>query len=270
MTNFAAQADQWVVGTGAGWLAVDKPAGVSVHNDPGRDVCTLVQALLKRDPHLAGRAGFTPGNPVHAPHRLDRDTSGLVLVCCTAEALTFFGAAFQAHRVGKRYLTILHGRLGVPGDRGVWSFPLTRAAGGRTQPDGKGPRVASQTAFKVLGHSDHYTLVTCAPLTGRKHQIRRHAKLAKHPVVGDRRYGSPRSLRYLRDSAGFTRLGLHAWELDLPQPTGPQRRILQTRRLPAAFFRLLAGDSGLSPEAWERLLAKGPDAQHPAGGPSEI
>lgn len=261
MTNFAEQTDQWVVGTGPGWLAVDKPAGVSVHNDPGRDVCTLVQALLERDRHLAGRAGFTPGNPVHAPHRLDRDTSGLVLVGCTTEALTFFGEAFQAHRVGKRYLAILHGRLGAPGDRGAWSFPLARAAGGRTHPDGKGPRDASRTAFHVIGHSDHYTLVTCAPLTGRKHQIRRHTKLAKHPVVGDRRYGSPRSLRYLRDRAGFTRLGLHAWKLDLPRPPGQQRLTLQTRRLPAEFFRLLAGDSDRTAEAWEHLVAKGADAR---------
>ncbi len=261
MTNFAEQIDQSVMATGPGWLVVDKPSGVSVHNDPGRDVCSLVQALLTRDRHLAGRAGFTPGTLVHAPHRLDRDTSGLVLVCSTAEALTFYGRAFQTHRVAKRYLAILHGRLGAPGDRGAWSFPLTRAAGGRTHPGGKGPRVASRTAFHVIGHSEHYTLVTCAPLTGRKHQIRRHTKLAKHPVVGDRRYGSPRSLRYLRERAGFTRLGLHAWELDLPNPPGQQRRILRSRRLPEDFFRLLAGDSDRTAGDWERLVVKGPDAQ---------
>jgi 23S rRNA-/tRNA-specific pseudouridylate synthase len=102
----------------------------------------------------------------------------------------------------------------------------------------------------VAGHSRHYSLVACAPLTGRKHQIRRHAKMAGHPVVGDRRYGSARSLRYLKAAQGFARLGLHACALDLPMPGTGTRRKVYSRHIPEGFLNLLAGDSGRPSAAW--------------------
>jgi 23S rRNA-/tRNA-specific pseudouridylate synthase len=114
--------------------------------------------------------------------------------------------------------------------------------------------MASRTAFQVMRHSAHYSLVACSPLTGRKHQIRRHAKLAGHPVVGDRRYGSPRSLRFLRETAGFERLGLHAYGLDLPLPQVTERRMVFSPTLPPAFVRLLAGDSAQPAAAWEAIV----------------
>jgi len=257
MTNVAACDSLPVAAAGPGWLVVDKPVGISVHNDPGQDLCSRVVAMLIRDPQLAEKAGFVQGAGVHAPHRLDRDTSGLVLLCCSAPVLQFYGEAFQARRIGKGYLALLHGRLDAPaGDdrRGFWAFPLTRSSGGRNTPSGNGKRVASRTAFQVMQYSAHYSLVACAPLTGRKHQIRRHAKLAGHPVVGDRRYGSPRSLRYLRETAGFERLGLHAYGLDLPLPQQTERRMVFSSTLPSAFIRLLAGDSAQPASAWEAIL----------------
>lgn len=256
MAYFQGQKSLPVVATGPGWLVVDKPSGVSVHNDPGRDLCSSVSAMLARDRQLADRTNFT-GDGVHAPHRLDRDTSGLVLLCCTLPVLRFFGQAFQERRIGKRYLAILHGRLEtLEGGRGegVWSFPLAQAGGGRTNPSGKGKRVVSRTAFKALRYSSHYTLVACAPLTGRKHQIRRHAKLAGHPVVGDQRYGSPRSLRYLREMEGFERLGLHAYGLDLPMPALKAHRVVYSRALPPELIRLLAGDSEQSEAEWQAVM----------------
>ena len=256
MAHFQEQKPIPVVAAGPGWLVVDKPSGLSVHNDPGRDLCSSVSAMLVRDRQLADRTDFA-GDGVHAPHRLDRDTSGLVLLCCTPPVLRFFGQAFQARRVGKRYLALLHGRLETPkgpGGEGVWSFPLAPSGGGRTNPCGKGKRVDSRTSYQVLRYSSHYTLVACSPLTGRKHQIRRHAKLAGHAVVGDRRYGSPRSLRYLREVEGFERLGLHAYGLDLPMPALKENRSVYSPALPSAFIRLLAGD-GESPVAdWQALL----------------
>lgn len=263
MANFQEQKSLPVVATGPGWLVVDKPSGVSVHNEPGRDLCSSVSALLARDRQLADRTGFT-GDGVHAPHRLDRDTSGLVLLCCTRPVLRFFGQAFQMRRIGKRYLAILHGRLetaeGGWGE-GIWSFPLAQAGAGRANPSGKGQRVVSRTAFQVLRCSSHYTLVACAPLTGRKHQIRRHAKLAGHPVVGDPRYGSPRSLRYLREMEGFERLGLHAYGLDLPMRLLKEHRVVYSRALPAEFTRLLTEDSEQTDAEWQAVMPGTADGQ---------
>jgi 23S rRNA-/tRNA-specific pseudouridylate synthase len=243
-----------VAAAGQGWIVVDKPAGVSVHNDPGRDLCARVQTLLTEDPQVAQATGFAAGRDPHAPHRLDRDTSGLVLLCCQESALQHFGAAFRDRRVGKCYLAVLHGHLEGPGGVGLWSYPLARSGGGRRNPSGQGRRAVCRTAFQVLGHSDHYTLAACAPLTGRRHQIRRHAKLAGHPVVGDRRYGSPRSLRFLRETAGFDRLALHAWGLDLPLPSRGARQVVLSRTPPRIFFQLLAADGDTAMTAWEDVL----------------
>ena len=236
-----------VAAAGDGWLVVDKPAGISVHNDPGQDLVAQVQRLLTADRQLAARTGFAGDGTIHAAHRLDRDTSGLVLLCCQASTLAFFGAAFQARNIGKCYLAVLHGQLAGEGKgAGLWTFALAPSGAGRRQPAGRGQRVACRTAFQAILHSDHYTLAACSPLTGRPHQIRRHAKLAGHPVVGDRRYGSPRSLRYLKEEAGFARLGLHAYGLDLPVPNQGARRVVVSGSLPQAFFGLLAGDGGPS------------------------
>jgi len=239
---------------GDGWLVVDKPAGVSVHNDPGDDLCARVQRLLTADLRLADRTGYAGGDAVHAPHRLDRDTSGLALLCVSAPALAFYGAAFQARRIGKCYLAVLHGRLDEMDGSGLWTFALARSGAGRQHPAGRGKRTPCRTAFQPIAHSDHYTLAACAPLTGRPHQIRRHAKLAGHPVVGDRRYGSTRSLRYLKEKAGFARLGLHAWGLELPVPGGVDRRVVTVGTLPPALLELLSGDGGPSSAALAKAL----------------
>lgn len=231
-----------VVACGPGWLVVDKPCGLSIHNDPGRDLCSLALVALCK--------GLLPDvgshfRAVHAVHRLDRDTSGIVLLACDPKTLAFFGGQFAARTVRKHYLAVLHGRLDNPiedRDTSDWKWPLTARAGGRKDPMGRGKRLPCVTRWRAQEHSLHFSLVQCEPLTGRKHQIRRHAKLAGHPVVGDRRYGSPRSLAHLSRHFSFHRLGLHAHALTIHLPGDEQPRTFQSGGLPHALGQLLEAD----------------------------
>jgi 23S rRNA-/tRNA-specific pseudouridylate synthase len=230
-----------VVACGSRWLVVDKPCGMSVHNDPGGDLCSLALAAV--------RMGRLPGvvrdlAAIHAVHRIDRDTSGIVMLAGDSETLAFFGGQFAQRTVHKRYLAVIHGRLeGLsPSQDWIdWTWPLTAAAGGRNNPAGKGEKMPCTTRLRLLERSAHYCLVECEPLTGRQHQIRRHAKLAGHPVVGDRRYGSARSLAFLRHH-GFNRLGLHAHALDLCLPGEVKPTTFESDGLPEALRQLLEMD----------------------------
>lgn len=230
------------VASGSRWLVVDKPCGISIHNDPGNDLVSLVLAAVR-----AGSlsAGVNDCSAIHAVHRIDRDTSGLVMLTGDPETLAFLGGQFAAKAVIKRYLAVVHGRLeGPAADRYWfdWNWPLTATAAGRTDPMGNGKRRPCATRWRILRHSPHYSLVECEPLTGRTHQIRRHAKLAGHPVVGDRRYGSARSLSYLRRHHDFNRLGLHAHALTIRLPGEAETTTFQSDGLPEAMRHLLESD----------------------------
>jgi RluA family pseudouridine synthase len=224
-----------VIAAGDGWMVVEKPGGMSVHNDPGSDLVSHVS----RDPGRAGAFG------VHPVHRLDRETSGLIILCSAPEALRFFAKQFEAGTVIKRYVAVLHGRLqAVPGDGewSAWDWPLAADAGGRRFPQGRGSMKECRTRFRVRELSRHYTMVDCEPLSGRTHQIRRHAKLAGHPVVGDRRYGSSRSMTHVREQCGFMRLALHAMQIRVVPPREPRPVTFRSSVVPAELRRLLAGD----------------------------
>ena len=231
-----------VVACGSRWLVVEKPCGMSIHNDPSGDLCSLVLAAV--------RAGRLPAvghdlPAVHAAHRIDRDTSGVVMLAGDPGTLAFFGGQFAAKAVHKQYLAVVHGRLegsSAAPNGGEWNWPLTAASAGRNDPMGKGKRKLCTTRWRTLAHSLHYSLVECEPLSGRKHQIRRHAKLAGHPIVGDRRYGSGRSLAYLRRHHHFNRLGLHAHALTLGLPGETATTTFQSGGLPEAMRKLLDMD----------------------------
>lgn len=231
-----------VVAFGPRWLVVEKPCGMSIHNDPGSDLCSLTLAAV--------HAGCLPAvdqdlSAIHAVHRIDRDTSGIVILAGDPETLAFFGNQFAEKAVLKQYQAVVHGLLqGPSGDqeRIDWNWPLTAGAAGRNDPAGKGKRNSCTTRWRILAHSRHYTLIECEPLTGRKHQIRRHAKLAGHPVVGDRRYGSARSLAYLHRHHGFNRLGLHAHALTVRLPGEAGATTFRSGGLPQAMRKLLETD----------------------------
>lgn len=164
-------------------LVVDKPAGLIVHPTPGHPSHTLVNSLLARYPDLAGLGSARPG----IVHRLDKNTSGLMVVAKNEASQRDISAQIKARSVVKRYLVLVRGHLSP--DRGIIEAPIGRhlrqrkrmavVAGGRE----------ARTHYRVLRYVDDYTLLEVAPETGRTHQIRVHLAAIGHPVVGDEVYG---------------------------------------------------------------------------------
>jgi RluA family pseudouridine synthase len=232
-----------IIGYGPGWLVVEKPAGMSVHNDPHQDLCAVLSDYLLMDHALAGEFGFDATYGLHAVHRLDKETSGVILLACRREVAQHLASQFSQGQVIKHYLALVHGSVAQPRDEGLWQWPLTPKAAGRRNLQGHDPRFASQTRYRALQYSAHYTLLACQPLTGRTHQIRRHAALAGHPVVGDRRYGSQRACRYVARHDNFTRLALHCHSLRVNPPGSREFLIFESAGFPSEIQKLIDGDS---------------------------
>jgi RluA family pseudouridine synthase len=231
-----------IIACGSGWLVAEKPAGMSVHNDPDHDLCALLNAHLQLDKGLARELCFDPAFGLHAVHRLDKETSGVILLACRREAFQDFSLQFSQGEVAKHYLALVHGTICQTGDSGLWQWPLTPKAGGRATPQGRGKHSPSRTRYRVRQISRHYTLLDCHPLTGRTHQIRRHAALAGHPVVGDQRYGSPRACRYVAQHHNFSRLALHAYSLSLTPPGSSGCVDFQSAGIPDEITALIESD----------------------------
>ncbi len=238
-----------VVALGKGWLVVDKPAGMSVHNEPGRDLCSVIAAFIKKETPIRERIGMDPDFGVNPVHRLDKETSGLLTLALSREVFRSLSNQFEAGQVKKRYVAILHGRLERPEGTdpwGIWTWALTSAAGGRQNPEGTGRRQESRTLYRVLDHSAHYTMVEIELLSGRTHQIRRHAKLSGHPVVGDLRYGSARAAKYLGGNHAFNRLGLHARALTILLPGEKTPTTIESPAIPGQLLDLFKNDQTAS------------------------
>jgi 23S rRNA pseudouridine1911/1915/1917 synthase len=166
-------------------VVVDKPAGLVVHPGAGHPDGTLVNGLLARFPDMAaepwpdaGRAGIV--------HRLDKGTSGLLMVGRGPAAASSLMAQLRARTVERRYLALARGP--VTDDRGVIDAPVARSATDPTRmtvrPDGR----AAVTTFEVVQRWPTATLLRCALQTGRTHQVRVHLAAIGHPIVGDDRY----------------------------------------------------------------------------------
>ena len=195
-----------VIEQGSGWICVEKPSGISVHNDPGRDLISILSNL----PAFKDRQVLQP------VHRLDRETSGLILLATTEESLSRLSDGFAEGKMKKRYQALVHGNFPEDQFTGEWAWPLTKQAGGRKDPAGRGKKQPARTRYTVISQSSHYALLDIELFTGKKHQIRRHAKLSGHPIVGDSRYGSPRALSFLAEQKNFSRMALHACRLEFP------------------------------------------------------
>jgi 23S rRNA pseudouridine1911/1915/1917 synthase len=200
-------------------LIVDKPAGLVVHPAPGHAGDTLVNALLAR----GGPEAFGGIAGVQRPgivHRLDRDTSGLLMVARNDAAQHSLMAQLKARRIKKTYLALVLGE--VAAEVGRIEAPIGRDPKHRTRmavvPDGR----ASTTGYRVRERFPGWTLLELDLVTGRTHQIRVHLEALGHPVAGDPVYGTGTSRRGPRPgAAGATleRLFLHAWRLQLTSPS---------------------------------------------------
>ena len=228
-------------------LIVNKQAGLVVHPAPGHWQGTLVNALMARGDHYGGIAGVARPGIVH---RLDRDTSGLLIVARNDAAQAGVMAQLKARRVRKTYLALAHGSVGA--SVGRIEAPIGRDPKDRKRmavvPDGRN----ATTGYRVRERFRDWTLLELDLITGRTHQIRVHLAALGHPVAGDPVYGTGTSRK---GPDGLERLFLHAWRLELVSPTSA-KLVRVEAPLPDALESVLEG----------LRAAEASSGRRPAGG----
>lgn len=236
-------------------IVLSKPAGLVVHPARGHSTGTLVHALLGHTLDLGMQAGEERPGIVH---RLDKDTSGLMMVAKDDKTQIALSEALKIRSIERRYVALVHGYIAP--DTGIIDAPLARHPKDRMRmavsdhPDAK----QSVTTFRVLerfaagSHDDGYTLVECKLYTGRTHQIRVHMHYIRHPVVGDPLYGRS----HPKADLGLDRQFLHAYRIAFDHPrTG--ERIDLTDAMPvelAARLRALGPESMGRTEAGDEVI----------------
>jgi len=211
-------------------LVIDKPAGLVVHPGAGHRGGTLLNGLVAHHPGCADlpRAGIV--------HRLDKDTSGLMVVAKTLEAQTSLVRQLQARTVSRTYHAVVHGVLRRSG---TVDAPVGRHPVHRTRMAVTGQGKSARTHYTPLRAGDGWTLVECRLETGRTHQIRVHMQSLGFPLIGDPVYGVKHASRIIAPAlAGFDRQALHATALALlhPRTDAPMR---WESPMPADFATLL-------------------------------
>jgi tRNA pseudouridine65 synthase len=202
----------------ASLLAVLKPAGLLVHR-------SALDAQETDTLEARARKQFGPG--LHLAHRLDKGTSGVLLLAKGAASASLLGEAFRHERIAKTYLGLVRGWPAL--DEGLVDHPLARDP---ERPSQGQVLLVSQTRWQVLRRLEwpvssqpafattRGALLQLEPLQGRRHQLRRHCKHMAHPLIGDATHGKGPLNRALAEHFGLTRLWLHAWQLQLAQ--GPR------------------------------------------------
>ncbi len=209
-------------------LVVNKPYGLIVHPKNAEDKQpSLTDWVIDNYPELknGGEPFIASGTPLPRAgivHRLDKDTSGLILIAKNQSAFDYLKNLFQTHKIKKHYYALVYGK--PKQSSGTIDAPLGRIGMKRTTKlegkkliDGK----ESITEYKTIKNFDKYTLLDVMPQTGRTHQIRVHLKSVGHPIVGDPVY-APKGWQR---PEGLARLFLHAYKLEFPAPDGKRLTI---------------------------------------------
>lgn len=238
-----------ILARGKGWLAVDKPAGIVAHPVNSVRENSLIRILRRQE----------GSDELRLAHRLDRETSGVLLVATCSESARRLSRAFERGLVRKEYLALVRGA--VAAEQGRIELPIGRAEASRVfvrrevRPSGE----AARTDFWVSQRFPHATLLRVVPTTGRRHQIRVHLAAIGHPVAGDILYGRPdgdyldlaRGARDARiEEGGPRRQLLHCARLVFEEPWSG-RRVEVVSPLPADFLAFIA--------SFRRTPACGPD-----------
>lgn len=209
-------------------VAVAKPAGVMTHPDGVNEGDTVSDWFATRYPEsreVGEPQTLVNGKTIARPgvvHRLDRDTSGVLVLAKTQEAHAFLKEAFQSREVHKTYLAFTYG---VPKERaGTIDFAIGRSRKDfrlrSAQRKAKGRMREAVTKYEVIDEHDGFGILKVMPETGRTHQIRVHLKAIHHPIVCDPLYAPNHPC-----ALGLTRVGLHAYSIDIPLPEGGRRVI---------------------------------------------
>lgn len=222
------------------FVAVNKPAGLLMHQVSGanRQEETLIGKIIEKYPEIkkvgdplanSGQVNFRPG----IVHRLDKDTSGVVLIARNQKYFEYLKNLFQSRKIKKIYWTLVWGELKP--NKGIIDKPISLKPGTtkRTVFGGKMEKEAI-TEYEVIkvfkkqeikNKEQVFSLLKVEPKTGRTHQIRIHLSSVYHPVVGDQLYGSKKFLSLSKDFFGLTRQFLHAQSLEFPTEEGKRVKI---------------------------------------------
>ena len=222
-------------------LVLNKPAGLMVHGDGRSDEATLADWLLEHYPDIKdvgepwenqkGEVIYRPG----IVHRLDRDTSGIMLVAKTQELFDYLKVLFQEHKIQKTYNAFAYGNLKE--DIGIIDKPIGKSTQDFRQwsamPGARGTKREAQTEFKVLDRKDGIVYLELKPKTGRTHQLRVHLKAIHHPIVCDKLYAKGKECLL-----GLGRVALHASLIEFQLPNGTE--VVYKAQPPTDFENALA------------------------------
>ncbi len=209
--------DDWI-------LVLNKPSGMAAHTGSGITGGTVVDVVRAYLGPKAERNGFS-ASPAH---RLDRETSGVIIVAKRRPAMVHFTDVFTRHTAKKKYLVLVKGKM--PKGNGLIEIPLQEHQQTAESRERRGVNMQeARTRWEVVCQNSHAAFVSCTIETGRTHQIRRHFAAIGHPVAGDPKHGDFAFNREVKAKWGLKRLFLHSTRLEFPHPEGGRRMVVEAK-----------------------------------------